>query len=92
MIIDFRRQEHSHGETFIRDQEAEVVIKYKYLGTIFDDKLNWDVNTEAVLGKGQKWVYLLRKLKSFSRDETNLTLFSLSLSLFYKLFFESILS
>ena len=43
--------------------------KYKYFGTIFDDKLNWDDNTEAVLGRGQKQVHLLRKLKSFSVDE-----------------------
>ena len=52
MIVDFRRQKHSHGETFVHGQEVEIVSKYKYLGTIFYNKLNWDVNTEAVLGKG----------------------------------------
>ena len=42
MIVDFRRQEHSPGKTSIQNNEAEIVSKYKYLGTIFDDKLKWD--------------------------------------------------
>ena len=75
MIVDFRRQEHRHGETFPHGQEVEIVNKYKYIGTIFHDKLNWDANTEAVLGKGQKRVCLLRKLKSFSVDEKIVILF-----------------
>ena len=45
MIVDFRRQEHSPGKTIIHNNKVEIVSKYKYLGTIFDDKLKWDDNT-----------------------------------------------
>ena len=59
MIVDFRRQEHSPGKTIIHNNEVEIVSKYKYLGTIFDDKLKWDDNTEEIVKKGQQWLYLL---------------------------------
>ena len=52
MIVDFRRQEHSPGKTSIQNNEAEIVSKYKYLGTIFDDKLKWDYNNEETVKKG----------------------------------------
>ena len=54
MIVDFRRQEHSPGKTIIHNNEVEIVSKYKYLGTIFDDKLKWDDNTEEIVKKGQQ--------------------------------------
>ena len=62
MIVDFRRQEHSPRKTVIHNSEVEIVCKYKYLGTIFDDKLKWDDNTEEIVKKGQQRLYLLRKL------------------------------
>ena len=83
-IVDYRRQEQRHGEAFIHDQEVDIVNKHKSLGTIFDGKVNWDDNTEAVLGKGQERVYLLRKLKSFPVDEKIL--------FFHKSVIESVLS
>ena len=52
----------SLGKTIIHNNEAEIVNKYKYLGTIFDDKLKWDDNTEEIVKKGQQRLYLLRKL------------------------------
>ena len=52
MIVDFRRQEHSPGKTIIHNNEVEIVNKYKYLGTIFDDKLKWADNTEEIVKKG----------------------------------------
>ena len=52
MIADFRRQEHSLGKTIIHNNEVEIVGKYKYLGTIFDDKLKWDDNTKGIVKKG----------------------------------------
>ena len=44
----------------------EIVTSYKYLGTIFDDHLKFDVNTEAIVKRGQQRIHLLRKLNSFS--------------------------
>ena len=73
MIVDFRRQEHSPGKTIIHNNEVEIVSKYKYLGTIFDDKLKWDDNTEEIVKKGQQRLYLLRKLNYFSVDQKILT-------------------
>ena len=79
MIVDFRWQEHSPGKTFIHKNEVEIVSKYQYLGTIFDDKLKWDDNTEEIVKKGQQWLYLLRKLNYFSVNQKILTLFFLQI-------------
>ena len=68
----------------IHDQEVEIVTKYKYLGTVFDNKLRWDDNTEVIVKKCQQRLYFLRKLNLFSVDKT-------ILNLFYKSFIESVL-
>ena len=80
MIVDFRRQEHSPGKTIIHNNEVEIVSKYKYLGTVFDDKLKWDDNTEEIVKKGQQQLYQLRKLNYFSVEQKIFTLF---LQIFY---------
>ena len=77
MIVDFRRQEHSPGKTIMHNNEVEIVSKYNYLGTIIDDKLKWDDNTEEIVKKGQQPLYLLRKLNDLSVDQKILTLFFL---------------
>ena len=69
----------------MHNNEVEIVSKHKYPGTIFDDKLKWDDNTEEIVKKGQQRLYLLRKLNYFSVDQNILTLF-------YKSFIESVLS
>ena len=81
MIVDFSRQKHSPGKTIIHNNEAEIVSKYKYLGTIFDDTLKWDDNTEEIVKKGQQRLYLLRKLNYFSVNQKILTLFFTNLLL-----------
>ena len=53
---DFRK--HSQNP----DQEVEIVTMYKYLGTVFDNKLRWDDNTEVIIKKCQQGLYFLRKL------------------------------
>ena len=75
MIVDFRREEHSPGKTLIHNYEVDIVSKYQYIGTMFDDKLKWDDNIEEIVKKGQHWLYLLRKLNYFSVDQKILTLF-----------------
>ena len=59
----------SAGKTIIHNNEVEIVSKYKYLGTIFDNKLKWDDNTEEIVKKGQQLLNLLRKLNYFSVDQ-----------------------
>ena len=85
MIIDFRRQERNPPTSIVHDQEVEIVSKYTYLGSIFDNKLKWDHNTDAILKKGQQRLYFLRKLRSFMVDRQ-------ILSLFYKSYIESVIS
>ena len=59
----------SAGKTIIHNNEVEIFSKYKYLSTIFDDKLKWDDNTEEIVKKGQQLLNLLRKLNYFSVDQ-----------------------
>ena len=43
----------------------ERVETYKYLVAVFDSKLNWKENINAVLKKVNMRMYCLRKLRSF---------------------------
>ena len=85
LVIDFRTREHSTGTTVIHGEDVEIVSSYKYLGTIFDDKLSWDENTNAVVKNCTQRMYYLRKLNSFNVDRT-------IMKLFYSAFIESVLS
>ena len=60
--------------TIVHDQAVEIVDKYKYLGTFFDDKLRWDENTNLVVKKCHQRLYFPRNLKTFSVDTTILIL------------------
>ena len=75
MMVDFRRQGCAHVAIQIHGEPVEIVNSYKYLGTIFEDTLKWDLNTEAITRKGYQRVHLLRKLRSFNIDPTILKLF-----------------
>ena len=66
LIIDFRRHKDVPKECIIHNDNVEIVTSYKYLGTIFDDHLKFDVNTECIVKRGQQRMHLLRKLNSFS--------------------------
>ena len=85
MFIDFRRQAHSQEALTIKGQTIEQVTSYKYLGTVIDSTLNFDLNCEAVCKKGHQRLHCLRKLSSFNIDKT-------MMSLFYCAFIESILT
>ena len=63
----------------------EIVNSYKYLGTLFDDKLNFILNTESTVSKCQQRLHLLRKLNSFNVNEA-------ILSTFYRSSIESLLT
>ena len=39
-IVDFRKNSEDVSSTIIHDRKVEIVPKYKYLGTVFDDKLS----------------------------------------------------
>ena len=50
----------------ITDQLVEQVDLYKYLGTVFDNKLNFTANVDILCKKGMQRLHYLRKLKSFN--------------------------
>ena len=54
---------------------VEIVDKYKYLGTVIDNRLNWNSNTTKVYKKANQRLHFLRKLKSFDVNSKVLKLF-----------------
>lgn len=58
MIIDFRKNRASNQEaTVLKGQIVECVDTYKYLGTVIDNKLNFEANCEAVCKKGRQRLF-----------------------------------
>ena len=84
MLFDFRRSDKMSVQSVIHGENVEIVQTYTYLGTVFDDKLTWDKNTDVITKKGQQRMHLLRKLRSFSVNDN-------ILSTFYRSFIESVL-
>ena len=50
---------------YIKGEAVERVETYKYLGVVFDSKLNWKENNNSMLKKVNMRMYCLRKLRSF---------------------------
>ena len=75
LCIDFRRGPHPIENTIICDQPVEFVSSYKYLGTIIDNNLKFDVNTDMLCKRGQQRLYCLRKLVRFNVSKSLLKLF-----------------
>ena len=86
MVIDFRTASRTEiPNLFIEGSQVERVQQYKYLGTIIDDKLNFDNNTVAIQKKCQPRLYCLQKLRVLGVNER-------VLGNFYRSFIESILT
>lgn len=66
LIIDFRCDKNPAVDSTIHGKTVERVTSYKYLGTFFDEKLKFDVNTADIVKRGQQRIHLLCKLNSFS--------------------------
>ncbi len=65
--------------------QVHVVGEYKHLGTIIDNRLKFDQNTDVIIKKSNQRLYVLRKLNSFNIQ-------GVILSTFYNLIVESVLS
>ena len=66
IVIDFRRNKGQEPEQIvIKDAKVERVETHKYLGVIFDNRLNFSANTEAIMKRVTPRLYCLRKLRSF---------------------------
>merc|ERR1712121_123852 len=71
--------------TTIHGQPVEIVSNYKYLGTIIDGNLKFDLNSDMLCKKGQQRLFCLRKLARFN---VNISL----MKLFYSAYIHSVLS
>ena len=75
IIFDFRIKNNTHDLLTIKDESVERVTDFKYLGVIFDEKLDWHCQSNKVLKKLNQRLFFLRKLYSFNVDNTLLKLF-----------------
>ena len=55
----------------LKNENVQVVNETKLLGTIINDNLTWDANTELLVKKSNQRMQLLKKVASFgtSLDE-----------------------
>ena len=65
MQIDFRMNKTVIPPVKIDNRSLNIVRSYKLLGLWFDDDLKWKTNTEYIIKKGSKRLYLLKILKSY---------------------------
>ena len=65
MFTDFRKNQRCLKPVYITGESVERVETYKYLGVVFDSKLNWKENINTVLKRVNTRMYCLRKLRSF---------------------------
>ena len=76
IVIDFRVNKNQDPyQIRIKDARVERVEKHKYLGVIFDNKLSFSANTEAIIKKVSPRMYCLRKLRSFNVNSDILSAF-----------------
>ena len=61
----FRKNQRCPKAIYIKGEAVERVDTYKYLGVVFDSKLNWKENINSVLKKVNSRMYCMRKLRSF---------------------------
>ena len=73
--IDFRLNPVTPDPIIIKGVEVERVESHKYLGAMFDNKLNWSVNTSEIMKKLNTRLYCLRKLSSFHVNQNILQMF-----------------
>ena len=53
MCIYFRKNQRCPKPVYIKGEAVERVDTYKYLGVVFDSKLNWKENINSVLKKSE---------------------------------------
>ena len=74
MCVDFRKNQRCPKPVYINGEAVERVDTYKYLGVVFDSKLNWKENINSVLEK-KKVNSSMRKLRSLGVNSDMLVTF-----------------
>ena len=75
MCIDFSKDQRCPKPVYIKGEAVEKVETYKYLGVVFNSKLNWKEQINLVLKKVNIRMYCLRKLRSFGVNSGMLVTF-----------------
>ncbi|TWW54691.1 hypothetical protein D4764_0239290, partial [Takifugu flavidus] len=66
LVVDFRRHNNPlPAPVNILGTDVDVVESYKYLGVYLNNNLDWTHNTDALVKKGNRRLFLLRRLRSF---------------------------
>ena len=68
MMTDFCKKPSVRAQTFVKGTAVEIVSHYKYLGTILDDKLSFETNSDAICRKANQRLFYLRKPRCFNDD------------------------
>ena len=84
MVVDFRRNG-CVGELVIEGVIVEKVNEYKYLGTVLDNKLTFESNTNCIVKKCHQRMFCMFRLRSFGVSPK-------TLQMFYRSFNESVLT
>ena len=69
MVIDFKREQTDNPPLYIKGQQVERVSEYKYLGTVIDNKLSFDSNSDMIHKKCRQRLHILYTLRSLRVDE-----------------------
>ena len=77
MCIDFRKNQRCPKPVYIKGEAVERVETYKYLGVVFDSKLNWKENISSVLKKVNTRMYCLKKLRTFGVNSGILVIYTI---------------
>ena len=75
MCSDFRKNQRCPKPVYIKGEAVERADTYKYLGVVFDSKLNWKENINSVLKKVNSRMYCIRKPRSFGVNSDMLVTF-----------------
>ena len=75
MLIDLRRNKTAIPLTEIENKITERVNSYKVLGLWIDDNLKWDTNTEKIIKKAAKRLFLLKIIKSYGASTDDMKRF-----------------
>ncbi len=85
MVIDFRKDPLPLPDVIIEGETVERVSKYKYLGTVLDNKMTFNEHIDHIHKKCQPRIFLLQRLR-------NLGINSNILHTFYRSCIESVLT
>ena len=86
LVIDVRKSKPEPSNIVIEHKCVKGVNTYKYLGVLFDDKLDWSAHMDYVMKKLNSRVYCFRKMNAFRvSNEILVTFYLIVLSVGYEL-------